>query len=82
MNPSMHMPRCWPIGDEHCGHVTRCRVLIGPHLALRLEALPDEHAGPRHPGHLAWPRRDLVAAWQRGDIEENKLARTKIFEDI
>ena len=29
-------------------------------LALGLETLPDEHAGPRHPGHLAWPRRDLV----------------------
>ena len=30
-------------------------------LALRLEALPDKHAGPRHSGHLAWPRRYLVA---------------------
>ena len=29
-------------------------------LALGLETLPDEHAGPRHPGHLAWPRGDLV----------------------
>ena len=29
MKPSMHMPRCWPIGDEHCGHVARCRDLIG-----------------------------------------------------
>ena len=28
---------------------------------LGLETLPDEHAGPRHPGHLAWPRGDLVA---------------------
>ena len=29
-------------------------------LALGLETLPDEHAGPRHPGHLAWPWGDLV----------------------
>ena len=32
-------------------------------LALGLEALPDEHAGPGHPRHLTWPRRDLVAIW-------------------
>ena len=30
-------------------------------LALGLETLPDKHAGPRHPRHLTWPRRDLVS---------------------
>ena len=30
-------------------------------LTLGLETLPDKHAGPRHPRHLAWPRGDLVA---------------------
>ena len=30
-------------------------------LALSLETLPDEHAGPRHPRHLTWPRRYLVS---------------------